>query len=88
MTPTRSPLLETARAQYARTLDARLRKSWRISRGEYEVDPRRALRRHHWQPTCARSCVLSVQVIVEQDGRREQGSAGGGGRFDYSLFHR
>jgi TldD protein len=29
---------------------------------------------------------LSLQVIVEQDGRREQGSAGGGGRFDYSYF--
>jgi TldD protein len=29
---------------------------------------------------------LSVQVIVEANGRREQGSAGGGGRFDYSFF--
>jgi TldD protein len=29
---------------------------------------------------------LSVQVIVEQDGRREQGTAGGGGRGDYSHF--
>jgi TldD protein len=29
---------------------------------------------------------LSVQVIVEQDGRREQGSSGGGGRFDYAYF--
>jgi len=29
---------------------------------------------------------LSLQVIVEQDGRREQGSSGGGGRFDYSYF--
>jgi len=29
---------------------------------------------------------LSVQVIAEQDGRREQGSAGGGGRFDYEYF--
>ena len=29
---------------------------------------------------------LSVQVIVEANGRREQGSAGGGGRFDYSYF--
>ncbi|HZR70646.1 MAG TPA: metalloprotease TldD [Burkholderiales bacterium] len=28
----------------------------------------------------------SVQVIVEQNGRREQGSAGGGGRTDYSWF--
>ena len=29
---------------------------------------------------------LSLQVIVEQEGRREQGSAGGGGRFDYGYF--
>src|SRR5215468_4472697 len=29
---------------------------------------------------------LSVQVVVQQDERREQGSAGGGGRFDYSYF--
>jgi TldD protein len=29
---------------------------------------------------------LSVQVIAEQNGRREQGSAGGGGRTDYSMF--
>ncbi|MBL8384278.1 MAG: metalloprotease TldD [Burkholderiales bacterium] len=29
---------------------------------------------------------LSVTVIAEQDGRRESGSAGGGGRFDYGYF--
>ena len=29
---------------------------------------------------------LSLQVIAEEDGRREQGSAGGGGRFDYTYF--
>jgi len=29
---------------------------------------------------------LSLQVIVEANGRREQGSAGGGGRFDYTYF--
>nr|VFK52981.1 MAG: microcin-processing peptidase 2. Unknown type peptidase. MEROPS family U62 [Candidatus Kentron sp. TUN]VFK59364.1 MAG: microcin-processing peptidase 2. Unknown type peptidase. MEROPS family U62 [Candidatus Kentron sp. TUN]VFK67941.1 MAG: microcin-processing peptidase 2. Unknown type peptidase. MEROPS family U62 [Candidatus Kentron sp. TUN] len=29
---------------------------------------------------------LSVHVIVEQDGKREQGSAGGGGRHDYGIF--
>ncbi len=29
---------------------------------------------------------LSVSVIAEQDGRREQGSAGGGGRFDFAYF--
>ena len=29
---------------------------------------------------------LNVSVIVEHQGRREQGSAGGGGRFDYRYF--
>ncbi|MDA8362192.1 MAG: metalloprotease TldD [Gammaproteobacteria bacterium] len=29
---------------------------------------------------------LNVSVIVEQDGRREHGSAGGGGRTDYHYF--
>jgi TldD protein len=29
---------------------------------------------------------LNVSVIAEHQGRREQGSAGGGGRFDYSYF--
>ena len=29
---------------------------------------------------------LSVTVIVEQNGRREQGSSGGGGRFDFAYF--
>jgi TldD protein len=29
---------------------------------------------------------LSLQVIVESNGKREQGSAGGGGRFDYTYF--
>nr|VFK02616.1 MAG: microcin-processing peptidase 2. Unknown type peptidase. MEROPS family U62 [Candidatus Kentron sp. H]VFK02836.1 MAG: microcin-processing peptidase 2. Unknown type peptidase. MEROPS family U62 [Candidatus Kentron sp. H]VFK05835.1 MAG: microcin-processing peptidase 2. Unknown type peptidase. MEROPS family U62 [Candidatus Kentron sp. H] len=29
---------------------------------------------------------LNVHVIVEQNGRREQGSAGGGGRYAYDVF--
>jgi len=29
---------------------------------------------------------ISIQVIAEHDGKREQGSSGGGGRFDYSYF--
>jgi len=29
---------------------------------------------------------VSVNVIVEENGRREQGHAGGGGRFDYAYF--
>ncbi len=31
-------------------------------------------------------CRVSVTVIMEEHGRREQGSAGGGGRFDYGYF--
>lgn len=29
---------------------------------------------------------VSLSVIMEENGRREQGSAGGGGRFDYAYF--
>ena len=29
---------------------------------------------------------VSITVIMEQQGRREQGSSGGGGRFDYGYF--
>jgi TldD protein len=29
---------------------------------------------------------VSITVIVEQHGRREQGHSGGGGRFDYGYF--
>ncbi|MBS0321911.1 MAG: metalloprotease TldD [Proteobacteria bacterium] len=29
---------------------------------------------------------ISINVIVEENGRREQGTAGGGGRFDYQYF--
>ncbi|MDP2823532.1 MAG: metalloprotease TldD [Sulfuritalea sp.] len=29
---------------------------------------------------------ISISVIMEEKGRREQGSAGGGGRFDYAYF--
>jgi TldD protein len=31
-------------------------------------------------------CRVSVTVIMEENGRREQGSSGGGGRFDYGYF--
>lgn len=29
---------------------------------------------------------VSLSVIMEENGRREQGSSGGGGRFDYAYF--
>jgi len=31
-------------------------------------------------------CRVSITVIVEEQGRREQGYSGGGGRFDYAYF--
>ena len=31
-------------------------------------------------------CRVSITVIVEEHGRREQGYSGGGGRFDYAYF--
>ena len=70
---------------YARKLDARVTQVVASLAGEYEVifvtrlDGRSA--------ADVRPLVrVSLQVIVEQDGRREQGSAGGGGRFDYAYF--
>lgn len=29
---------------------------------------------------------LSVSVLVEEDGKRERGASGGGGRFGYEFF--
>jgi TldD protein len=70
---------------YARALDPRVTQVMASLAGEYEVvfiarlDGRLA--------ADVRPLVrVSLQVIVEQDGRREQGTAGGGGRFDYTYF--
>ncbi len=70
---------------YVRALDPRVTQVMASLAGEYEVvfiarlDGRLA--------ADVRPLVrLSLQVIVEQDGRREQGTAGGGGRFDYAYF--
>ena len=70
---------------YARAADPRVTQVMASLAGEYEVvfiarlDGRRA--------ADVRPLVrVSLQVIVEADGRREQGSAGGGGRYDYAYF--
>jgi TldD protein len=71
--------------RYARTLDSRVTQVMAHLGGEYEV----VLVSRSDGVTAAdvRPLVrVTVQVIVEQDGRREQGSAGGGGRFDYAYF--
>ena len=71
--------------RHARALDGRVTQVMASLAGEYEVvlvagsdgrlnaDVRPLVR-------------LSLQVIVEGNGRREQGSAGGGGRFGYDYF--
>src|SRR5665647_992326 len=70
---------------FARKADPRISQVMASIAGEYEVA---MVARHDGMMAAdVRPLVrLSIQVIAEQDGRREQGSAGGGGRFDYSYF--
>ena len=69
----------------ARKADPRITQVMASIAGEYEVV---MVARHDGMMAAdIRPLVrLSIQVIAEQNGRREQGSAGGGGRFDYSYF--
>lgn len=71
--------------QFARKLDPRISQVMASIAGEYEVI---MVARHDGQMAAdIRPLVrLSIQVIAESNGRREQGSAGGGGRFDYAYF--
>jgi TldD protein len=70
---------------YARALDPRITQVMASLAGEYEVV---LIARHDGMLAAdIRPLVrISLQVIAEADGKREQGSAGGGGRFDYSHF--
>ena len=69
----------------ARALDPRVTQVMASLGGEYEVVL--IARSDGVLAADVRPLVrLSLQVIVEQDGRREQGSSGGGGRFDYAYF--
>ena len=70
---------------FARALDSRVQQVMASLAGEYEVilvagsDGRLA--------ADIRPLVrCSVSVIVEENGKREQGGAGGGGRFDFAYF--
>ena len=82
--PAKVTLLERIERQ-ARALDARVTQVMASLAGEYEVVL--VARSDGVLAADVRPLVrLSLQVIVEQDGRREQGSAGGGGRFDYAYF--
>lgn len=71
--------------QFARALDPRITQVTASIAGEYEVV---MIARHDGVMAAdVRPLVrLGVNVIAESQGRREQGSAGGGGRFDYSYF--
>jgi len=71
--------------RYARTLDPRVTQVMAGLVGEYElvlVARSDGLLNADIRPLVR----LSLQVIVESNGKREQGSAGGGGRFDYAYF--
>ncbi len=70
---------------YARALDPRVVQVMAGLAGEYEVVM--VARNDGLMNADIRPLVrLSVQVIIESNGKREQGSAGGGGRFDYAYF--
>lgn len=69
----------------ARKLDPRITQVTASIAGEYEVV---MVARHDGVMAAdVRPLVrVGINVIAESNGRREQGSAGGGGRFDYSYF--
>ena len=68
-----------------RTLDPRVKQVMAGLAGEYEVVL--IARADGAIAADVRPLVrLSVQVIAEQDGRRESGTSGGGGRTDYAHF--
>ncbi|STQ90646.1 metalloprotease TldD [Iodobacter fluviatilis] len=69
----------------ARSLDKRVVQVMASLASEFEVI---YVARHdgHRAADVRPLCRLSIQVIVEENGLREQGSAGGGGRFAYGYF--
>lgn len=69
----------------ARAADPRVVQVMASLSGEYEVI---FVARHdgHQAADIRPLTRVGVQVIVEQDGRRESGHVGGGGRFDYAYF--
>ena len=70
---------------YARAIDKRVIQVMASLAGEYEVVL--VARGDGLVAADVRPLVrLSVQVIAEENGQREQGTAGGGGRFDYAYF--
>jgi TldD protein len=71
--------------QFAKQADPRVTQVMASIGGEYEV--MMVARSDGVMAADVRPLVrVSIQVIAEQNGRREQGTAGGGGRFDYRYF--
>lgn len=71
--------------RYTRQLDSRITQVVASLAGEYEVIL--ITRSDGMLAADVRPLVrLSLQVIAEEKGRREQGVAGGGGRFGYEYF--
>jgi TldD protein len=71
--------------QFTKQIDPRVTQVMASIAGEYEVIM--VARSDGVMAADVRPLVrISVQVHVEQNGKREQGSSGGGGRFDYSYF--
>lgn len=71
--------------QFAKKIDTRITQVMASIAGEYEVVM--VARSDGVMAADVRPLVrVSIQVIAEQNGRREQGSSGGGGRYDYSYF--
>jgi TldD protein len=82
--PRKVALLERLE-RLARALDPRVKQVMASLAGEYEVVL--VTRADGIMAADIRPLVrVSLQVIAEEDGRREQGTAGGGGRFDYGYF--
>jgi len=72
--------------RYTRKIDPRITQVIVSLAGEYEVVM--VVRSDGLLAADVRPLVrLSLQVIAEEGGRREQGVAGGGGRFDYAYFN-
>ncbi|QZA78811.1 metalloprotease TldD [Deefgea tanakiae] len=71
--------------QLARSIDPRVVQVMASLASEYEVI---YIARHdgHRAADVRPLVRLSINVIIEANGKREQGSAGGGGRFDYAYF--
>ena len=71
--------------KFARAIDPRVKEVMARLSGEYEVV---MVARHDGVLAAdVRPLVhIGLTVIAEQNGRREQGHTGGGGRYDYSYF--